>query len=148
MLVRQLLSRTELQLVTCRPDHSIREAASLLSSALIGALPVMEGGRLVGILSERDVCHGLARHGGAAADLPVRELMTQDVATCAAEDPVHDARATMAHRHIRHLPVVEGGDLIGMISLRDVLRATVDEVKLEADVLRDIARVKASTPGA
>lgn len=142
MLVRQLLTRTELQLVTCRPDHTIREAASFLSSALIGALPVLEAGRLAGILSERDVCHAVARHGAGAADLRVRELMTRDVAICAPDDPVQQARETMTMRHIRHLPVVEHGDLVGMISLRDVLRAAVDEVKLEADVLRDIARTK------
>jgi CBS domain-containing protein len=69
--------------------------------------------------------------------------MTKDVATCAPGDPVEEAKRTMATRHIRHLPVIEHGDLVGMISLRDVLKATVDEVKLEADVLRDIARIRA-----
>jgi CBS domain-containing protein len=143
MFVRQLLTRTKLQLVTCGPDDTIQKAATSLSDERIGALPVMEYATMVGIISERDVCRGVALHGKAAAALRVRDLMTPDVAVCRLDDSAKDAMRTMLHRHIRHLPVMEDGDLVGMISLRDVLAAAVDEARLEAEVLRDLARSKA-----
>jgi CBS domain-containing protein len=137
MKVRQLLQRTKLKLVTCEPSDGIERIAAMLSDESIGAVPVMDGRTIMGILSERDVCRALGHHGEDAAAMKVRDFMARDVAVCDPEDSVKSAMQTMMRRHIRHLPVVEHKNVIGMISLRDVLQAILEETRMEADVLRD-----------
>jgi CBS domain-containing protein len=145
MKVRQLLQKTRLKLVTCEPSDRLERIATMLSDACIGAVPVTDGRAIVGILSERDVCRGVGQYGEDLASMKVRSLMTRDVAVCDLEDSVKSAIATMRGRHIRHLPVVDKGRLVGMISLRDVLEASLEQTRLEADVLRDHALSKPRT---
>ena len=135
-----LKSRT-VPVVTCRPDDTIQFVVGLLDRHKIGAMPVTDGdGRLVGVLSERDVIRGLAASPNDVRARRVSELMTRDVATCTSATSIKDAVQLMDKRRIRHLPVMEGSRVADMVSLRDVVSLRLSEAELEVDVLRDYAR--------
>jgi CBS domain-containing protein len=124
MKVKSILARQEGPLITCRPDHSLRDAAVLLRDKRIGAMPVtVDGARLVGVLSERDVVRGFAEHGEGLLALRVDDLMTRQVVVCRPTDDVTDAIRLMFQHKIRHLPVMDGTDVAGMISLRAAMEA-------------------------
>jgi len=106
----------------------------------IGAVIVMgDEAEIVGIISERDVIHGLAQHGMDLLKVPVSKLMTRPVRTCTPEDGVKDAMQVMTRFRIRHLPVIDDGRLAGIVSIGDVVKNRLDDMKMEANVLRDIA---------
>ena len=129
--------------VTCGPVNTLENAAQLMLEKNIGALPVTDREeRVVGMISERDVSRALATRGAAAATLKVEEHMSRDVASCTGADSVRSAMSTMSRRRVRHLPVVEDGKLLGVISQRDVLGALLEDAQLEVGVLRDVARVR------
>jgi CBS domain-containing protein len=138
MNVEQLIKKKGDRLVTNRPEDTLEAATQLLSVNNIGALPVRDAeGRLVGILSERDVVRRLAEQGARALSLTVGDVMSRDLATCKPADSVKSVMETMSRRHIRHVPVVDGTGLVGIISQRDVMRSILDETQLEMNVLRD-----------
>jgi len=119
------------------PDESVEAAAALLTTRRIGALLVMgPEGQILGILSERDIVRGIAEQGAAVLARPVRVLMTGEVLRCARGDTVADIMTLMTARRIRHLPVVENGRLVGVVSIGDVVKIHVAEKELEAESLR------------
>lgn len=138
MRIDSILQNRNHALVTCRPEDTIDAAAALLYANHVGAMPARgRAGELVGIISERDIMCGFAVHGSYVQDLRVRELMTRDVITCAPGDEIASAMQKMRQHSIRHLPVVDDGNLVDMISLRDMLVAQLHETTLEVRVLRD-----------
>jgi CBS domain-containing protein len=138
MDVERILDTKGRKVVTTRPDTSVAEAVSRLRAEGIGAMVVLSGsGRLDGIISERDVVRGLARHGRTVLDLKVADLMTRAVTTCSPKDTVKAVMAVMTERRVRHLPVVEAGRLLGIVSIGDVVKNRLDEMELEVNVLRD-----------
>lgn len=140
MTVQSLLKNDRAKVVTCRPDDTVELVARLLTKNRIGAVPVIDGkGKLVGVISERDIVRGLSETPAKVADRRVKELMTADVATCRPTDHVKDVMAVMARRHIRHLPVLENGELRDMLSQRDVMISRIEQTELEVNVLRDYA---------
>ena len=123
------------------PPH---ETALLLSGQMraeqIGALVVStDGNSIDGIVSERDLAYGLATYGGRLPTIPISELMTKAVTVCSPEDSVTDVMKLMTMRRIRHVPVKDGDQLVGIISIGDVLKHRLGELEVEADVLRDYA---------
>jgi len=98
-----------------------------------------DGRSIDGIVSERDLAFGLVTHGERLPYVPVSELMTRAVVVCAPEDSIADIMNVMTLRRIRHLPVMQGDRLIGIVSIGDVLKHRLDEMQLETDVLRDVA---------
>jgi CBS domain-containing protein len=123
---------------TIAPDASIATAVALLRRHAIGALVVSRDGVAVdGILSERDIVIALADHGAAALDLSVAKLMSRDVITCGRDDAIADLAALMTERRIRHLPVVDRGALVGIVSIGDVVKSRIDEVEGEASSMRE-----------
>ena len=146
MSVKNILKDHGGQLITCRPEDTIDTVATILASKKIGALPVSDSDRmLVGIISERDIVRGMAEKGSDSVNLRVRDLMTADVATCQPEDSIKDVMQIMSRRHIRHLPVLKDGQLLDMLSQRDVMEYRLEATELEANVLRDRVRVMGST---
>ena len=140
MKVANILQTKGSSVKTITADATVRELSRQLKSDSIGAVVVVSpGGRLAGIISERDVARGLADHGAALPALPVSELMTNGVVTCAPDDSIANISKIMTQRRIRHLPVLEAGELVGLVSIGDVLKYRLDEVQLEANVLRDYA---------
>ena len=128
------------QVHTVRPDESIGNLVQRLRLERIGALVVSEQGNTVdGIISERDVAHGLAEHGADVLNRKVRDLMTGAVTTCPPSETLAHVAKLMTHRRIRHIPIVEGKKLVGIVSIGDVVRYRLDELELEQNVLRDYA---------
>ena len=125
---------------TVAPDKTALELSERLRAEQIGAMVVSDDGRSIdGIISERDLAYALAAHGSDLSRIPVSELMTRVVVVCSPEDSITDAMKLMTQRRIRHLPVKEGDQLVGIISIGDVLKHRLGEVELEANVLRDYA---------
>ena len=146
MSVKRILDAKKIELISCRPRDSIETVAGILTVNKIGALPVRDGeGALIGIISERDIVRGFSEKGRATGDLRVENLMTRDVAVCTPADSIKKVMAIMARRHIRHLPVVEDGRLIGIISQRDVMEKRLKDAELETNVLRDRALARTET---
>ncbi len=138
MRVGQFLQQNQSRLISCRPEDTVQAAATIMSSNRIGAMPVRDiNGDLVGVISERDLVRGFSDHPSGVLQFSVADLMTREVITCAPETEMSETMATMARHGFRHLPVVEAGELVGMISVRDSLAELLKERELEANVLRD-----------
>lgn len=140
MPVAKILETKGRNVFTVRPDHSIAEAAQLMSTKKVGVAVVTDkNGHIAGILSERDIVAGITQFGKGVVDMPVRNLMTSLVATCKPADSVKLVLETMTGRRIRHLPVVENDELIGIVSIGDAVNYRLKEAQLEMGVLRDFA---------
>jgi CBS domain-containing protein len=138
MLIAQILAGKGREVVSTRPEATITEVARLLKAKRIGAVVVTdEQGELCGIISERDLARGLADHGADLLQKRVGELMTTTVTTCAPEDGVDKLMQKMTEGRFRHLPVVEGGRLIGIISIGDVVKHRLQELEAETHLLQD-----------
>jgi CBS domain-containing protein len=138
MKVDSILKSKGNRVVTMRPEASIATVVHRLKIERIGAVVISaDGSTISGILSERDVLHGLAEHGAEVLRTKAADLMTREVVTCAPDDSIRQIMGKMTSRRIRHLPVVEDGKLCGMISIGDVVKNRVEEVELEATVLRE-----------
>ena len=129
MKISGILDRKGSAVVTTAPNTSVTEFLKLLAQHGIGAVVVVAGGRPVGIVSERDVVLRLAEAGTATLDQPVSELMSRDLVTCTAEDPLEDIAMLMTERRIRHLPVLAGEELAGIVSIGDVVAARLRELE-------------------
>lgn len=137
MNVETILRNKGSAVATVSPRTTIRDAAALLRRERIGALVVSgDHARVDGILSERDIVHGLADRGTALLDVTVDELMTRRVFTCTPLDSVGDLMAMMTERRIRHIPVLRDGMLAGIISIGDVVKHRLDEMEYETSSLR------------
>ena len=137
MTIASLLARKGVKVVTIHPEHSIRQALALLSEHNIGALVVVDReARPIGILSERDIVRAAVRAEQAVFDRPVSELMTRNVIVGVPQDDLVSVGATMTEKRIRHLPVVEQGRLVGIISIGDVVKAQRDQYQGEVDTLQ------------
>ncbi len=135
MKISNILMTKSHQLVTIRPEQTVAEAVNLFRTHNIGALPVVTiDGRLVGILSERDIVRRLLEFEQILAT-PVQMLMTREVITAVPDDDLMSVAHTMTERRFRHLPVLEDGRLIGIISIGDVLKAQRDQYRGEIDTL-------------
>ena len=135
MDIANILARKGSMAVTVRPDLSVREALALLARHNIGALIAVEGDRPVGILSERDIVREAARNE-RFFERTVAELMTRDVITGQPHDDLLSVANTMTVRRIRHLPVVDQGRLVGIVSIGDVVKAQRDHYQGEVDTLQ------------
>ncbi len=138
MEIRRLIEgRTSSDIISCALDIPVREAIALLASKRIGAIPVTEHGKVVGIFSERDVIYRLAEEGDACLSRPLGDVMTAPAITVNRDTPVLEALALMTRRRIRHLPVVDGGEMCGFISIGDLVKARLDEIQHEAEAMRE-----------
>ena len=140
MTIARLIAGREQQIVHCAPHESVRDAAKRLAENRIGAMPVVEGGRVVGIFSERDLLYCIARHGDGALELLIDAVMTAPPITADPESTVRDALEVMTLRRIRHLPVLDGDRLIAFISIGDLVKHRLELVENEAQAMRDYIR--------
>jgi CBS domain-containing protein len=137
MHVQAILGNKGAQIVSMSPQATILEACRLLAEHRIGAVLVLDGDRVAGMFSERDVVRAVTEKGSAALDIPLSEVMTRNVLTCKPEDSVDDIMAVMTARRVRHLPVLEDARLVGIVSIGDVVKHRLDEAALEVDSLRE-----------
>ncbi len=141
MLVSKVLADKGGKVYTIHPDKVVSEVATELRERNIGAAVVTNlWGKVEGIISERDIVYGIAKHGDAALGLQVEELMTTPATVCKKSDDLAEIMALMTHRRVRHVVVLEGDELAGIVSIGDVLKNQLDEAELEVRVLRDYAR--------
>lgn len=120
------------------PWRTVGEVAAEMARLRIGALLVRSsGGAIEGIVSERDIVAAVGNRGAAVLTVPVEQVMTKPVRTCSSDETVAHAMAAMTVGRHRHLPVVDGGELVGMVSIGDLVKNRVREMELEAGVLRD-----------
>jgi CBS domain-containing protein len=138
MRVSDVLKSNRQTLATCIPEESIVSICTRLSALNIGAFPVCDvHGTLVGIISERDVVRAFAKDAARLADRHVHDLMTREVVTCTQETTMLEAEKLMHKHRIRHMPILDGSRLIGMLSIRDVMVWRWQESRDEVNVLRD-----------
>lgn len=138
--VEQLLTDKGREVFTVSPDATVLEALEKLAEHNIGALPVTEGGQLVGIFSERDYARKVILRGRASRDTSVRDSMTPDVLSVTTSDDMAYCMQLMTDKRIRHLPVLEDGNLIGLISVGDVVKAVMAEQKFMIEQLESYIR--------
>lgn len=136
MTLAAVLGSKGREVMTIGRDATVAEAVELLGRHRIGAVPVVDGSRVEGIMSERDVIYCLRDHGGDVLDWPVHRLMTAPVLTADTATPVLSALGLMTQRRIRHLPVVEAGELVGIVSIGDLVKYRMERIEAEAEALR------------
>jgi len=140
MNVKEILAAKHLggDIIDIEPAADLAAAAKLMAARRIGAVLIRgAGGRLAGILSERDIVRALAEHGPRALDLPVAKVMTREVETCGEDETVAGIMERMTTGKFRHMPVLSGGKLVGLISIGDVVRERVEEIERESEAMRD-----------
>ena len=141
MIVKNILVGKRGDVVTIEPNADLTAAVKLLAERRIGAVVILGADhRVVGILSERDIVRVLAEHGPTVLNEPVGQVMTRDVKTCSEDDTVESLMGRMTAGKFRHMPVVEQGKLIGVVSIGDVVKNRVEEIEHEAAALRDYIR--------
>lgn len=136
MLVSDILNAKDIDVIGITPDMTVEDAARTMARHGIGAVLVLAGDRVLGIVSERDVARGVAARGGAMLADRCGDIMTRAVIVCEPENTVEAVMSVMTEHRIRHLPVVRRGRLVGVISIGDVVKALIDEVRHEAEDLR------------
>ncbi len=125
--VRDMLHNKDASILSIPPDATVFAAIKLMSERNIGALPVMDGDKLVGILSERDYARKVILEDRSSKDTLVKHIMTQTVITIGTDNTTEECMTLMTERHLRHLPVIENDRIIGMVSIGDVVKAIISE---------------------
>jgi CBS domain-containing protein len=141
MKIGEFLQHSDQRLVTCLPDDLLHAVAKLLYRHNIGAMPVCElvGSRMVGMISERDLVRAFARADWTEMQyIRARDVMTTRVVSCQPDDSLRSAQELMRINHIRHLPIIKDGRMLGMLSMRDTLTMCLRESEDETSVLRDL----------
>jgi CBS domain-containing protein len=137
MTIETILRQKGTDVATIEPEASIRRAADWLRVKNIGALVVISGKVILGLISEREIVHAFSRHGETAASIPVKDIMRYGVITVSPEESVNRVMKLMTHHRVRHMPVLRDGELAGIISIGDVVKYRLDDLELETNVLRD-----------
>jgi CBS domain-containing protein len=135
MTIALILQGKGSEVLTVDCATSVRDAVSLLAERKIGAVPVLRAGQVAGIMSERDIIYCLKSDGAAVLDWPVEKIMTAPAITVEPSGDILAALSLMTKRRIRHLPVVEGGALIGLVSIGDLVKFRMDKIEAEAEAM-------------
>jgi len=137
MILEQILKEKGGQVFSVAESATLKEAADLLDSRKVGAMVILsEAGTVIGVISERDIVRNIARIGAAALKCTVGEVMTRNVVTARAHETLEAAMDRMTDRRIRHLPVVEGGRLLGVVSIGDLVKWRIAEAQSEVEAVR------------
>lgn len=134
--VRQMLQAKASEIYAIAPEAPVIDAIRLMAEMQIGALLVMEGNYLVGIVSERDYARKIVLHGRSSKETPVRTIMTCDVVTVRLDDSAEKCMQIMTDRRFRHLPVTHQGGVVGVISIGDLVKAVIEDQQVELDQLQ------------
>jgi len=137
MSIESILRRKGTDVTTIAPETSIKRAADWLLAKNIGALVVMSGDTVLGLVSEREIVHAFSRYGETAGSIPVKEIMQHGV-TVSPDESVNRVMNLMTHHRVRHMPVLRDGKLAGIVSIGDVVKHRLEDLELETHVLRDV----------
>ena len=133
--VRHLLESKAPEVFAIGPDEPVIDAIRLMAEKRIGAVVVMQAGRLVGILSERDYARKIVLQGRSSKDTPVRDIMTSDVISVGLNDTADRCMQLVTDKRIRHLPVLDGGNVLGVVSIGDLVKAVIEDQQQEISQL-------------
>ena len=136
MTIAAILGTKGTDIATVSAGTSLRDAVAVLHDRRIGAVPVIADGAIAGIFSERDLVGCLSQHGPEALDLPVDQAMSSPAITVEPTTPILTAMSMMTQRRIRHLPVVESGEIRGIVSIGDLVKHRIERIEAEAEALR------------
>ena len=134
--VRQLLEAKSPEVIAIGPEAPVIDAIRLMAERGIGALLVMQGARLAGILSERDYARKIVLQGRSSRDTPVRDIMTAEVVSVAPGDSIDHCMQLVTNRRIRHLPVVDAGEVVGVLSIGDLVKTVIELQRRDIDQLQ------------
>jgi CBS domain-containing protein len=138
MNVASILKVKGKSVATARPEDTLESIAQKLASRKIGAIVIVgEGGNVVGIISERDIVRAVAEQGAASLQQPVSNVMTRSVMSCNESSTLDQMMAVMTQGRFRHVPVIEEGALVGIVSIGDVVKHHIAEVEMEVTAMRD-----------
>lgn len=137
MTIAIILQGREGTVFSASPDELVETVATRLAEKRIGALPVIDNGRVIGIFSERDMIYGLASHGASILQKQVADVMTAPAITVSSDTPVLSALSLMTRRRIRHLPVIDGDRISGFVSIGDLVKYRIERIEAEATAMRD-----------
>lgn len=137
MTIAKVIGAGKREVFTCKASATVEEAARILSERRIGAMPIIEAGRLVGIFSERDLLYSVAREGAETLQRRVSEVMTAPAITVQPETGALEALSLMTRRRIRHLPVEQGDEVVGFVSIGDLVKYRIDLIETEAEQMRE-----------
>ena len=138
MTIAKLLEgRAGGEIISLAPGEDVRTAIAKLTEHRIGAMPVVQDGKVIGVFSERDVIKCLQTVGDGALDHKVSDAMTSPAITLTPDTPVLNALSQMTQRRFRHFPVVEGGRMVGFVSIGDLVKYRIDRIEAEAEAMRD-----------
>ena len=135
MTIAAILQSKGAEVVTVEVGTRVRDAIEILAERRIGALPVCDKGEVAGIMSERDVIYCLRSDGAAILDWPVERIMTAPAITVETDKEIMGALSLMTQRRIRHLPVVEEGRIVGLVSIGDLVKSRMDQIEQEAEAM-------------
>ena len=138
MSIERILRRKGTDVTTIGPEANIKSAAGWLRAKNIGALVVTSGNAVLGLISEREIVHAFSRYGETAGSMPVSEIMRHGVITVSPTDTVSHVMSLMTRHRVRHMPVLRDGNLVGIISIGDVVKHRLEDLELETNVLRDV----------
>ena len=141
MTIESILRRKGTDVTTIAPEASIKRAADWLSAKNIGALVVMRENAFLGVISEREIVRAFSRYGETAGSIPVKEIMQHGGPTVSPDESVNRVMNLMTHHRVRHMPVLRGGQLAGIVSIGDVVKHRLEDLELETNVLRDAYHV-------
>ena len=137
MSVQSILDRNGAGVITIRATETVRSAADRMRARSVAALVVKSGDAIAGLISERDIVHAVSRHGERALSMAVLDVVPHAVITVAPGDTLKRAMSLMTNHRVRHLPVIANGNLVGIVSIGDVVKHRLEELETESNVLRD-----------
>ncbi len=137
MTIESILRRKGTNVTTIPPDASIKRAADWLRAKNIGALVVTSDNAILGLISEREIVHAFSRYGEAAGSMLVREIMQYGATTVSPDESVNRVMNLMTHYRVRHILVLRGGELAGIVSIGDIVKHRLEDLELETNILRD-----------
>ncbi len=137
MTIESILRRKGTNVTTIPPDASIKRAADWLRAKNIGALVVTSDNAILGLISEREIVHAFSRYGEAAGSMLVREIMQYGATTVSPDESVNRVMNLMTHYRVRHILVLRGGELAGIVSIGDIVKPRLEDLELETNILRD-----------
>jgi len=138
MTIESILRRKGTDVTTIGPEASVKTAADWLRAKNIGALVVTSENAVLGLISEREIVYALSRHGVAAGSMLVKEIMRRGVSTVSPDESINRVMNLMTHHRVRHMPVLRGDKLVGIVSIGDVVKHRLEDLELETNVLRDV----------
>jgi CBS domain-containing protein len=141
MTIESILRRKGTNVTTIPPEATIKRAADWLRAKNIGALVVTSDDAIIGLISEREIVHAFSRYGETAGSMRVKEVMQYGVTTVSPDESVNRVMTLMTHHRVRHMPVLSGGKLVGIVSIGDIVKHRLEDLELETNVLRDFYNV-------